>query len=87
MIPTYCRPSEAGKASEGGNVARRLAKLLDSLSDQINGWVVEGNSNTILEDLWKFRTELIAKLEADGWRLESKENGGWKVRTPEGYLK
>lgn len=83
MRPTYCQPSEAGLASEGKAVARRLSKLLNALENEINKYVVAG---AIEEDIWQFKTALLDKLRADGWRIENTDNG-WKARLPEDYLK
>jgi predicted RNA-binding Zn-ribbon protein involved in translation (DUF1610 family) len=63
---TYVVPLEAGLASEAKAVGRRLAALLDALGD-INTWVVEKGELT--EKCWEFKTQLIAKLDAEGWRI------------------
>jgi len=87
MIPTYCRPSEAGLASEGRAVARRLSRLLTALGSEINNCVVEGGLDSISEDIWNFKCILIANLKADGWRITAKDSGGYRVLVPKDYLK
>jgi len=84
MIPTYCKPSEAGLASEGRAVARRLSRLLTSLGNEINNFVVSGD---IEREVWEFKCQLITRLKADGWRVEANEREGYTVRLPKGYLK
>ena len=87
MIPTYCKPSEAGLASEGRAVARRLSRLLASLGNEINNFVVDGGQGTISEEVWEFKCHLIKRLKADGWRVEANEREGYSVRLPKEYLK
>lgn len=84
MRPVYCVPSEAGLASEGRSVARRLGKLLSALDGQVNAWVIDG---PMVNELWEFKAGLIEKLKADGWRVEAKDAGGYRVLVPRGYLK
>jgi hypothetical protein len=84
MAPTYCKPSEAGLASEGNAVARRLGRLLSALGNEINNFVVSGD---IEREVWEFKCQLIDKLKADGWRVEAKETDGYKVRLPKNYLR
>lgn len=85
--PTYCRPSEAGLASEGRAVARRLGRLLTALGNEINNYVTDGGQGSISEEVWEFKCHLITKLKVDGWRVEAKESGGYKVQLPKEYLK
>lgn len=44
----YCRPNEAGLASEAAAVAKRIARLLDAMHNEVNGFIVEG---TICDEL------------------------------------
>jgi hypothetical protein len=74
----YVNPNNAGLASESHAVGRRIAKMLDSLAS-INRWVVEG---PIEQDCWKFRTELVEKLRASGWRVSLKANDNFQVLPP-----
>ena len=60
----YCKPWNAGLASETGAVARRLGRLIDALSDEINSNICDGE---IVEDCRRFRARLIERLEAEGW--------------------
>lgn len=87
MRPVYCVPREAGLASEGKAVARRLGKLLSSLGNEINNYVTNGGQGSIAEEVWKFKCQLITKLKADGWRVEATDAGGYSVRLPKDYLK
>lgn len=84
MRPVYCVPNEAGLASEGKAVARRVARLLNALESDVNKWVVSGQ---IEQDIWDFKVMLLEKLRADSWQVEAKEHGGWSVKTPKEYLK
>ena len=60
----YCKPWNAGLASETGAVARRLGRLFDALSDEITSNVVQGE---IVEDIRRFRFALLERLESEGW--------------------
>lgn len=79
MKAYYCVPSNCGLASETGSVCRRLAKLIKSLDDHINGFVVDG---AILEDIRNFRMELGRKLEAEGWTFSYQGGEKLSVRAP-----
>lgn len=61
----YCRPWNAGLASETPAVARELARLFDAL-DCINSNVVEG---AILDDVQNARRTIWDALEAEGWTV------------------
>jgi hypothetical protein len=87
----YCKPSEAGLASEESAVARRIGRLFDALDTEVNPLIVNGpkhhagqqmpigqESNGILDDLAAFRVVLIERLESEGWSLSY--NGGNKMR-------
>jgi len=63
-VTGYVQPNDAGLNSTPDAVGRRIAKLLNSLADEINSWIVGG---PIEQDTYAFRMALIAKLEADGW--------------------
>ena len=87
MKLTYCIPSEAGLASEGPAVGRRIARLLKATCDEVNAFVVDGRGpGTIEHDVYKFRTQMIEKLVSEGWRIKARESGGYSVLVPKGYL-
>ena len=79
----YCIPLEAGLASEGPAVGRRIARLLKALGDEVQSLIVSGQ---VIEDVWRFRTDLITKLREDGWRIKVLESGRLSVLVPKGYL-
>ena len=77
---TYCKPANAGLESSKKAVARRLARLLNSMYDEINGYVVEGK---IIDDLISLRRKLNDGLEKDGWRVTWDDNKHrWRVLPP-----
>jgi len=61
----YCKPWNAGLASETPAVARAIGKLFDAL-DSINANIVDGQ---ILDDIQKARLTLMDRLEAEGWTV------------------
>lgn len=61
----YCRPLNAGLASETGAVARRLAAMFDAL-DSVNSCIVAGS---ILDDIQDARRKVWDALEAEGWTV------------------
>ena len=65
-MKAYCTPWNAGLASETKAVCRRLSRLIDSLNDEINANIAEGE---IVNDVWQFKTKLIEKLRAEGWTI------------------
>jgi hypothetical protein len=65
----YVKPCNAGLASESRAVGRRIAKMLDGLGS-LNRFICEGE---IESDCWEFRTALIEKLRASGWRVSMRE--------------
>ena len=77
--PPYCYPAYTGLQSTDRAVCKRLARLLDSLSTEINAFVVEGE---IAEDARAFRLNLIGKLKADGWTMSYDGGDRLKVRQP-----
>lgn len=66
----YCKPLEAGLASEGRAVARTLGKMFDAM-DNVSSWIVNG---TITEDIQNARRRIRDQLEAEGWTV-SYQNG------------
>ena len=78
----YAVPSNAGLASEPRAAGRRAAKLLHALNDHVNQFVFDGGPGTIVEDVWQFRTDLIEKLRADGWRVYLSPGDRWQVLPP-----
>lgn len=60
----YCKPFNAGGQSTPEAVARRLGRLFDALSDEITSNVVRGD---IVEDIRRFRFDLLERLESEGW--------------------
>lgn len=75
----YCRPWEAGLDSETAAVCRRLGRLLTALDVEITPNVVEG---AIVDDVRRFRLELVTRLEADGYTLSYDGGSRVKVRPP-----
>ena len=61
----YCKPWNAGLASEAGAVAKTLGKMFDAMS-HVDSYVVDGE---ILDDLREFHMAIRAKLEKDGWTI------------------
>ena len=84
---TYCKPQEAGLASEARAVGRRIAALLDTLDEFTWALMEDGgpDSNTLPNDCRLFRRTMIEKLEAEGWRLKVKSNDKWSVLPPKDY--
>ncbi len=75
----YCKPLNAGLASETGSVCRRLARLIEGLDEHITSCVVEGN---ILDDIRAFRLQIRAALEAEGWSMSYNGTDRLRVRPP-----
>ena len=80
----YCVPSEAGLASAGPAVGRRIARLLGALGDCINRYVCEGQ---IEQDCFELKIKIIEQLKAEGWRIKAKEHEGYSVLVPKDYLR
>ncbi len=79
MNKSYCKPLNAGLASETSAVCRRLAKLVEGLDEHINGCVVDG---AILDDILAFRLQVRAALEAEGWSMSYSGTDRLRVRPP-----
>lgn len=79
MAERYCKPWNAGLASETPAVARRIGRLLETLDTEINGHVCEGQ---ILDDVRNFRMKLCTALELDGWTFSYDGGNKMKVRAP-----
>lgn len=75
----YCKPWNAGLASEPQAVARRLGRLITALDEEITGNVVQGS---IVEQIRGFRFVLIERLEAEGWTMSYDGGSRMKVRSP-----
>lgn len=75
----YCRPLNAGLASEPKAVARRLARLVRAVDDEVNSMVVSGR---VLDDLREFRKALCKGLAEDGWDWTFGGSDRLKFRPP-----
>lgn len=75
----YCKPLNAGLASETSAVARRIARLIDALDSELTAWIVEG---AVIDDVRKFRGELLDKLQAEGWSFSYDGGNKLKARPP-----
>jgi hypothetical protein len=75
----YCRPWNAGLASETPAVCKRLGRLLTALDTEINAHIVDG---TINDDISAFRRQLVERLEAEGWTFSYDGGNKLKVRQP-----
>lgn len=73
----YVSPNDAGLNSEPRAVGRRLAKLLDALSDNVNSWIANGE---IVQEVLDFRRSLVEKLEADGWEVKLNARNHYTVK-------
>lgn len=79
MTKPYCRPWNAGLASETPAVCRRLSRLLGALHNELNANIVEGK---ICDDLREFSYSLQHKLENEGWTFSYDGGDRLKVRAP-----
>ena len=75
----YCRPLNAGLCSTSAAVCRRIGRLLDALTNEVNRNVVAG---PIAAEVYQFRHQLMEKLTADGWSLSYQGGERMKVRQP-----
>jgi hypothetical protein len=75
----YCKPWNAGLASETPAVCRRISRLFDALDSEITSNVVQGH---IVDEIRDFRYRLLTKLEAEGWSLSYDGGNKFKVRAP-----
>jgi hypothetical protein len=75
----YCRPLNAGLASETPAVARRIGRLLAALDNELNAHICEGG---ILEEIREFRYLMRVKLENEGWTFSYDGGDRLKVRAP-----
>lgn len=64
MKTPYCTPWNAGLASESSAVAKRLARLVYALDQEITANVVSGK---IVEDVHDLAVKIREKLDAEGW--------------------
>jgi hypothetical protein len=74
----YCTPLNVSSQSGADKVAKRLTRLLNAMSDNINSYVCEG---PIVEDVSAMRYNTHRRLQIDGWRVVGSGNG-WKVSPP-----
>lgn len=75
----YCVPWNCGLASETEAVARRLARLVQALDNEITSNVVQGK---IVDDVRAWRMALWERLERDGWTLTYDGGDRLKVYSP-----
>lgn len=78
-MSTYCKPWNAGLASETPAVCKRIGRLLTALDCELTNNVVEG---AIVDDIRAFRMQLITKLESEGWSVSYDGGDKVKVRQP-----
>jgi len=76
---TYCKPWNAGLASETPAVCRRIGRLLTALDTELNVNICEGK---VVEDIRAFRFALVSQLEAEGWSVSYDGGDRVKVRAP-----
>lgn len=76
---TFCKPWNAGLASETPAVERRLGRLLTAMDTEINANIVEG---AIVQWLHEKRFELVGLLEKEGWTMSYDGGDRLKVRAP-----
>lgn len=79
MSKPYCKPWNAGLASETGAVCKRIGRLFDALDSELTSNVVDG---PIVDDIRAFRFSLMERLEADGYSLSYDGGNKMKVRPP-----
>jgi hypothetical protein len=75
----YCKPWNAGLASETPAVCRRLGRLFDALDTEINTNIADGQ---IIEDVRQFRSQLRKQLLAEGWSMSYLDGNKMRVRPP-----
>ena len=75
----YCKPWNAGLASETPAVCRRLGRLFDALDTEINTNIADGQ---IVEDVRQFRSQLQKQLLAEGWSMSYLGGNKMRVRPP-----
>jgi hypothetical protein len=75
----YCKPHDAGLASETPAVCRRIGKILEALDNELTAFLVEGE---ILNDLRDFRYKISQGLEREGWTFSYDGGNRMKVRQP-----
>ena len=79
MDKPYCKPLNAGLASETSAVCRRIGRLFATLDTELNAFIVSGQ---ILDDVRAFRLQMITRLEAEGWTVSYDGGNRMKVRPP-----
>lgn len=75
----YCKPWNAGLASETGAVCRRIGRLMTALDTEINSNIAQGD---IVKHIRDFRYEMMQRLEAEGWTMSYDGGNRLKVRAP-----
>lgn len=78
-MPKYFEPNNAGLNSEPRAAGRRVARLLDTLSTEVNGYICGGY---ILEEVRNLRMSIIENMRAQGWRVTVKSNDRYSVLPP-----
>jgi len=78
---SYCKPWEAGLASEAQAVAKRIGELYDAL-DTINANLMDAGPGTLVDDCWEFKMRVRDKLEAEGWRFKVGRGDKWRAIPP-----
>lgn len=73
----YFEPWNAGLASATPAACKRLSKLLNALSDQINENIAQGEIVEVIRDT---RIEMIRRLKEDGWAVTIDLRDNWHVR-------
>lgn len=77
----YLIPCETGLASNSKAICKKVAKLLDALSE-INNHNTEGEME---DECHEFRFSIIRKLQYEGWRISVPKNK-YVVKPPKDYL-
>lgn len=75
----YFKPLNAGIPSETGAACKRVARLLQSLETEVNGYICEGQ---ITEDLRALKLKILDGLKAEGWRVKLTPSDKWSVLPP-----
>lgn len=81
-VTGYVQPNDAGLASTPAAVGKRMAKLLDSLSDEMNRWIAGG---PIVDEVYDFKVKLLEKIKADGWEVKINARDKYTVKPTKAY--
>lgn len=71
--------ANAGIHSAPKEAAKRVAKLMNSLDNNVNEYI---GSGALVEEARTFRNRILAELRRDGWRITNSEARGWRVAPP-----